>query len=255
MTAPPPAGRPRVTVLSPHFDDVPLSLGQSLRDGTLSTCDVHVQVAFGRTNWTQWVHPTRSRARWIGLLRRYEEWRASRRFGYRWRAADWEEALLRWGDLDPDRLLDHRTDLSADPLLVELTDWVRRQGEGATSVGPPDLLLVPAGLGGHVDHRLLALAAAAARPHCALPIGHYEDRPYASHLTPERRRAALAEVLRRPTAVEVSGPVSGTTHRIVQRCYRSQMDDFFRSAMLADRRTGATERVWFESADVPSWVT
>lgn len=254
MTVPPPAGTPRVVVLSPHFDDVPLSLGQSLRDGTLSVCDVDVRVAFGRTNWTQWVHPTRPRARWIGLLRRSEEWRASRRFGYRWRAADWEEALLRWGDLDPDRLLDHHADLSGDPLLVELTDWVRRQAEGATTGGPPGLLLAPAGLGGHVDHRLLALAAAAARPHCAVPVGHYEDRPYAAHLSPERRAAAIAEVLDRPTAVEVSGPVSESTHRIVQRCYPSQMDDFFRSAMITDRRSGAVERVWFESGGAPSWM-
>lgn len=243
-----------MVVLSPHFDDVPLSLGQSLRDGVLADCDVDVHVAFGRTNWTQWVHPTRSRARWIGLLRRSEEWRAARRFGYRWRAADWEEALLRWDDLDPDRLLDHRTDLSGDPLLAELTDWVRRQAEGATPAGPPDLVLAPAGLGGHVDHRLLALAAAGARPHAGVPIGHYEDRPYASHLTPERRAAALAEVLATPAAVDVSGPVSAATQRIVQRCYRSQMDDFFRSAMATDLRDGAAERVWFESGDVPGWM-
>jgi len=255
MTAPSTDPHRRVVVLSPHFDDVPLSLGQSLRDGLLSRCDVDVHVAFGRTNWTQWVHPTRPRARWVGLLRRWEESRASRRFGYRWRAADWEEALLRWGDLDPDRLLDHRADLSHDPLLAELTDWVRRHGEGVTPAGPPDMLLAPAGLGGHVDHRLLALAAARARPSCTVPIGHYEDRPYVSHLAPERRTAAIAEVLGDPVPVDVSGPVSAATHRAVQRCYRSQMDDFFRSAMAADLRSGATERVWFESGDAPGWMS
>jgi LmbE family N-acetylglucosaminyl deacetylase len=251
MTASSTPARPRVVVLSPHFDDVPLSLGQSLSDGVLSRCEVEVHVAFGRTNWSQWVHPTRSRARWIGLLRRSEEWRASRRFGYRWRAAEWEEALLRWDDLDPDRLLDHRADLSGDTLLVELTDWVRRRGEGVTPAGPPELLLAPAGLGGHVDHRLLALAAARARPSCAVPIGHYEDRPYASHLSEGRRADGLAEVLADPVPVDVSGPVTAATHRAVQRCYRSQMDDFFRSAMATDLRTGAVERVWFEAGEVP----
>ena len=69
-----------MTIVSPHFDDVPLSLGQSLRDGALSRCDVRVRVAFGRTNWTNWVHPTASRATPIGWWRRLEESVAARRF-------------------------------------------------------------------------------------------------------------------------------------------------------------------------------
>ena len=134
-----------MTIVSPHFDDVPLSLGQSLRDGALSRCDVLVRVAFGRTNWTNWVHPTASRATPIGWWRRLEESVAARRFGYRWTAAGWEEALLRWGTLDHERLLDVHADLSADPLVAELASWLRAVAE---PVGPdaPELLLVPAEL-------------------------------------------------------------------------------------------------------------
>lgn len=243
-----------VLVISPHFDDVPLSLGQSLRDGALRSCDVTVHVAFGRTNWCQWVHPTRPRARWISWLRRVEEWRASRHFGYRWQAADWEEALLRWGDLDAERLLDHTADLGGDPLLDELAEWLGRLADGADRSASPDLILVPAGLGGHVDHRLVALAAARVRQSSGVPIGHYEDRPYVSHLSGERRDAAIAEVLDDPVAVDVSGPVTELTHRIVQRCYRSQMDDFFSAAMTTDLNEGAVERVWFESSRVPGFL-
>lgn len=244
----------RVLILSPHFDDVPLSLGQSLRDGRLHDCDVTVLVAFGRTNWTQWMHPTRRRARWVGLVRRAEEWCASRRFGYRWRAAGWEEALLRWGHLDPDRLLDDSAALDDDPLVDELASWVRRHARATTPAGaPPDLVLGPAGIGGHVDHRLLALALSRVSAELPNPVGHYEDRPYASLLDADERRATVARLLDSPVPVDVSGPVRGATVRTVQRCYRSQMDGYFREAMAADVRRGAVERVWFRAAEVPAW--
>ena len=76
-------GSPRVLVVSPHFDDAPLSLGQSLLDGALASCDVHVHVVFGRTNWTRWVHPTPGRAPLVSAWRRGEELLSSRVFGYR----------------------------------------------------------------------------------------------------------------------------------------------------------------------------
>ena len=150
--------RRSVTIVSPHFDDVPLSLGQSLRDGALARTEVRVRVAFGRSNWTNWVHPTRSRATPISWWRRAEETVAARSFGYRWTAAGWEEALLRWGTAGGDRLLDQHADLSDEPLVREIADWmVSVAGSGGDR---PDLLLVPAGLGGHADHRIVALAAA-----------------------------------------------------------------------------------------------
>ena len=57
-----------------------------------------------------------------------------------------------------------------------------------------------------------------------------------------------------PVAIAVSGPVAPATHLAVQRCYRSQMDDFFREAMATDRSQGAVEQVWFDGGDVPAWV-
>ena len=51
----------RVLVLSPHYDDAPLSLGQSMLDGALSEHRVTVGVVFSRSNWTIWFHPTRRR--------------------------------------------------------------------------------------------------------------------------------------------------------------------------------------------------
>ena len=51
----------KILVLSPHYDDAPLSLGQSMVDGELSRHKVTVGIVCSRSNWTQWFHPTRSR--------------------------------------------------------------------------------------------------------------------------------------------------------------------------------------------------
>ena len=241
-----------MTIVSPHFDDVPLSLGQSLRDGALSRCDVRVRVAFGRTTWTNWVHPTASRATPIGWWRRLEESVAARRFGYRWTAAGWEEALLRWGTLDHERLLDVHADLSADPLVAELASWLRAVAE---PVGPdaPELLLVPAGLGGHADHRLVALAAASVVDGLATPVGFYEDRPYVAYLDDAGVAEQLSSLGVDLEVLAVSGPVTPATHRRVRRCYPSQMDPFFVEAMDRDLSAGAVERVWFPVGHLPGW--
>lgn len=248
------SNRPAVTVVSPHFDDVPLSLGQSLRDGSLSRCDVTVEVVFGRTNWTNWVHPTRSRARLIGVWRRVEETMAARRFGYRWKAADWEEALLRWGVVaGGDRLLDPEADLSCEPLVGQVGNWLT----GLVGAGrvQPDLLLVPAGLGGHVDHRIVALAAVGVRDRIDTPMGFYEDRPYVSHLDPTAVLSQIDTLGSDLDPVPVSGPITESTQRRVRRSYPSQIDDYFVDAMDRDLAEKNCERVWFGDGDASEWFT
>jgi hypothetical protein len=248
-----------VTIVSPHFDDVPLSLGQSLRDGALSRCDVRVRIVFGRSNWTTWFHPAPSRATPVSWWRRAEETVAARAFGYRWSAADWQEALLRWGTPAGDRLLDAGADLSDEPLVAEVAEWLRRL---ATPRGEPvpDLLLVPAGLGGHVDHRIVALAAASLAGGAGsdggqgAPLGFYEDRPYVAHLDPEAVTAQLAALGLELEARAVSGPVSAATQRRVRRCYPSQIDEYFVEAMERDLAAGAVEQVWFPAGTVPPWL-
>lgn len=245
--------RPAVTVVSPHFDDVPLSLGQSLRDGVLSSCEVSVEVVFGRTNWTNWVHPTRSRAGMISRWRRLEETMSARRFGYRWRSADWEEALLRWGVVaGGDRLLDPGADLSVEPLVAQVGDWlVQLVG---SQKGSPEMVLVPAGIGGHVDHRIVALAAVTVRDRLGVVVGFYEDRPYVSHMEPDQVDAQLEALGLELDPVPVSGPITESTQKRVRHCYPSQIDDYFVAAMRRDVAEGHVERVWFEPGKVPAWM-
>jgi LmbE family N-acetylglucosaminyl deacetylase len=124
----------------------------------------------------------------------------------------------------------------------------------------PDLLLVPAGLGGHVDHRIVALAAASLAGGAGsdggqgAPLGFYEDRPYVAHLDPEAVTAQLAALGLELEARAVSGPVSAATQRRVRRCYPSQIDEYFVEAMERDLAAGAVEQVWFPAGTVPPWL-
>jgi len=244
----------RVTVVSPHFDDVPLSLGQSLRDGALARCRVHVRVAFGRSDWTSWVHPTPERAPYISLWRRGEETAASALFGYRWTAANWPEALLRNGLEFSDQMLDPTADLSSEPLVDELVGWMRSVVRADVDGRGPELLLVPAGFGGHVDHRIVALAAASLVGSVDVPIGFYEDRPYVAYLDDAQRRAQLGPLGLALEPVAVSGSVTRSTQMWARRCYPSQMVPFFEEAMDLDRVDGACEQAWFPVGSRPDWL-
>ncbi|MGB3412956.1 MAG: hypothetical protein WBA45_17390 [Microthrixaceae bacterium] len=246
-----------VTVLSPHFDDVALSLGQSLRDGRLSRHPVRVRVAFGKTNWTSWVHPTPERAGYVSVWRRLEESAASLAFGYRWTAASWPEVILRTGDMSPEQILDSSRDLATEPLVAEMARWisaVRRAPQGrGTRNRPPELILVAAGLGGHIDHRILSSAAETVARRSGAPIGFYEDRPYSAYLSEDDRDRHMASFGLDLRPVPVSLPVQMSTQVLARMCYPSQMSPYFREAMDLDRRVSAVEQIWFPGGVAPDW--
>lgn len=240
--------RPGVTIISPHFDDAPLSLGQSLLDGVLADCRVRVVVVFGRTNWTRWVHPTAGRAPAISVWRRGEEALAQVVFGYTVRVDRAEELILRTGELDPDVLRDASQRAEEDPLVGGLLPGLRRvRGSG-------DLVLFPAGLGSHLDHRIVAAVGVALAGEHDDHLGFYEDRPYVSFLEPGEREAQMARLGPDLEPVDVSGPITEGLHRRLRRCYPSQISDEFVSAMDRDRSTGARERVWLPVGRMPPWL-
>lgn len=224
----------KLLVVSPHFDDAPLSLGQAMVDGELSIHRVTVGVLFGRTNWTKWFHPTRGRWPLGSAIRFGEEVVNARRFGYRFRVAGFEEAVLRNGSLDTTTFLDPTFDPTTSPVLALVLDRMRRWAEGA------DVVIAPLGLGDHIDHRLAAHAGglmAAERSVC-----FYEDRPYASGLDDEAiasHAAALDPALR---PVDVSAPMGPAKHG--RLWYPSQFHEFFLDAIAADERAARRERLW-----------
>ncbi|MEX0768323.1 MAG: hypothetical protein WD029_07620 [Microthrixaceae bacterium] len=248
---------PCVTVVSPHFDDLPLSLGQSLRSGALSKCQVRERVVFGRSSWTEWMRPAPERAPGVSMWRRAEEVAASVMFGFDWTAANYEEALLRNGPRSAPDMLNSSTDVSSDPLIDEISDWLRavlRVGQRPNKP-PPALLLVAAGLGGHVDHRLLAHAAAKLLGEVDTPIGFYEDRPYVTYLSATQIADQLQSLGFQAESVDVSQLVQASTQAATRLCYPSQMKPFFKEAMDLDRANGACERVWFPVGNCPDWFS
>ncbi|MEZ5320863.1 MAG: NADPH-dependent FMN reductase [Microthrixaceae bacterium] len=214
----------RVLVVSPHFDDAPLSLGQSMLDGALRDSAITVGIVFSRSNWTRWIHPRRSRTPAVSAIRRVEETVNARRFGYRVRTAGFEEAVLRSGDADPRRLLDPGVDPRASPYLRPITDRLRCWAERV------DVVVAPLGIGDHVDHRLCS-AACSDLAGDGVEVVWYEDRPYSTWCTPEAvasRAHELDDTLVRRAAGTPIGPAK---RRLV--FYPSQLDEGFRARSTA----------------------
>ena len=230
-----------VLVVSPHYDDVPLSLGQSLRDGLLSrAARVDVRVVFGRTNWSVQIHPTPGRAPLVTAWRRVEEELAGRLFGYRVGAAPLEEIILREGAIDPKNFR-YASGTLEDPLIgrIEALGWSWRT--------QADLMWFCAGVGRHVDHHLVAEAGARMVRGGAEGICFYEERPYTAYLSEEDIAAEMAEMDLGLEPRAVSGPIEASTQARVYRIYRSQMKEYFKKAQATDRADGRTERVWVPS--------
>ena len=236
------AGR-SVLIVSPHYDDVPLSLGQSLHDGSLATASrVEVRVVFGHTNWSVQMHPTRGRARLVTAIRRVEEAVAARRFGYRFRSEPLEEAILRTGSLDPGGFRSGDTAGSAD--LVDVVEGLLWQWSTEAEV-----LWVPAGVGRHVDHQVVAMAGARLAARSERAIAFYEERPYTAWLDLEGIAEQVSDLGLGMSAVAVSGPITREVQDSVRRIYRTQMDADFEAAQQTDRADGRTERVWVQQDD------
>jgi hypothetical protein len=234
----------RILVLSPHFDDAPLSLGQSLLDGSLARHQVTVGVVFGRTNWTQWFYPTPGRAPLVSAIRCGEEAVAAARFGFRLRVGGRREAILRTGDLSPDAILDPTFDPTTSGELPAVVELARRWAAAS------EVVLAPAGLGHHVDHRLVTaaatqLAAGGAR------VGFYEDRPYACSMGDDEIGDAVRAVDAALVALPVSPPIGAEKHR--RLWYPSQLDEFFHTAMRLDEELGRRERIWVP--DAAAWAS
>jgi len=207
-------------------------------DGVLSAHRVTVGVVFSRSNWTRWVHPTRAR-RWPITATRWaeEQWNALR-FGYRVRTGGREEVILRTGQVALDEILDPDHDVTVDPELTHVVEVIRRWVDGARY----DAVLAPLGVGGHVDHLLVAAAARDVAQRSALHWAFYEDRPYASVVDDEATAAFAGSVGAGMRPVPMSGPISARKHR--RLFYPTQFDPFFADAMGDDERERRVERAW-----------
>jgi LmbE family N-acetylglucosaminyl deacetylase len=155
--------------LGAHSDDLAFSLGAAFMDGRLAGC--RPVTVFSRSTWLQGAGEGDVAA---VSARRTEE---DRRFFSHTKAG----APL-WLDLPDAPLRDITAEAGVFDAPVRTEELRTVQRALAAVLDPGARLLVPLGLGGHVDHRLVRDAA------CSLCVeaGHslllYEDLPYAAFL-------------------------------------------------------------------------
>jgi LmbE family N-acetylglucosaminyl deacetylase len=177
---------PHVTILSPHCDDAPLSVGASILTGTLGF-QPSVIVVFSVSRYTKDSLGTGVTTE-ITALRRSEELRAAQIADYSLDFLGFEEPFVRRGFSSLDDIMDLQRTEQADqtwPAVSSAIYDIIARFDGS--------VLAPLGCGGHIDHRIVHEAAVRASRDLRACIGFYEDLPYAGYLS---QADILAQVAR-----------------------------------------------------------
>jgi LmbE family N-acetylglucosaminyl deacetylase len=225
----------RHVVLSPHYDDMALSLGGSMALAAADGADVVDLILFGSDPVGIELHAfARGMHEAWGLEadaviagRRAEEASAVRALGARTDGLPFLDAIYRGtAYLSDDDLFGTPSSQDAElPRLV--ASAVERWSAALEPV--PTRLYAPLGVGNHVDHQA-ARAAAKVLHDAGADVWLYEDLPYA--LFPEARDRVVAGLARGPMAVtrHAEVDVEETWERKLDAimAYPSQLETVFR---------------------------
>jgi len=169
-----------IVAVSPHPDDAVLSIGGVLHDlaqryavevVTVFTADPPPSMSLLATRLCG------PRGCKIGAVRRAEDRRAMASLGVHYRHLMFRDAVHRLSE--PDRwLIEDEPAIYTTPPEASLVARVSAALARRFANAPPDLILGPGGLGGHVDHVLTVAALAAASPTTATAT--WCDMPYGS---------------------------------------------------------------------------
>ena len=165
--------------ISPHPDDLALSVGSFFSRLVRVAC-VECLTVFTRSAWA----PYRAGLSEADTTawRRAEEAAFGRKLGIPGRDLDLEDASVRGYDAVTELTENHQTDPVVSRCRTEMEAVIRSR--------PWQWLLLPAGIGHHIDHLIVREAAMQAR----LPGSRvllYEDLPYAASLTEAAIEATL----------------------------------------------------------------
>lgn len=252
-------GSPRWLYLSPHLDDVALSCGGQIAQATRGGVAVDIVTVFagdepgpGEPNASALVEKIYDL--WqlapgeVMATRRLEDLAACRSLAAR--ALHWElqEAIHRRSPLDGEALyptLERLFGAIAAPEEGRIADLAQRFA-ALPGAGEAARIVAPAGVGGHVDHRLVRAAAERAFGPALL---YYEEFPYIVWKLWALRRAGVCgrdwTALRQPLA-----PADVAARIAAIACYASQVTPLFRTperiARLVRRhvRRAHGERLW-----------
>jgi LmbE family N-acetylglucosaminyl deacetylase len=234
----------RTAALAPHCDDLAFSLGGVLWDGSFGPF-LPITV-FSRSNYTAPLSCQDSE--WITALRKTED----RRFFSRLPTAlppvwlDRMDAPLRLA-IDAGQTRSACIGEEDEEEVEQIATAV----EGL--LPPPSLLLAPLALGGHIDHRLVRLAACLLQAR-GYRVLFYEDTPYAGDLAGEEiEDAARLTGLLLKTALEpllFASPAVLEARLWAVQCYASQCqgEDELQRLLRHARRLQSgglpAERLW-----------
>lgn len=251
--------RYRHVYVSPHFDDIALSMGGAVarqrRDGeaVLVVAVFTARPGASLTRFAEFQHERwgGSEAPWPG--REAEERAAMADLGADYLWLGYPDAIYRGGQYLSDEDLFGPVKSGDEALSRSLADDIVRVWRRC----PRSTLYLPLGVGGHVDHQLCH--GIHSDPSLEkVQMLFYEDLPYS--LNPGAVEARVAEVAAdlQPRVVEI-GPAVDAKIRAVQR-YVSQVEWIFRhhgradqalrdySAGLSAIAGGHAERLWVRSA-------
>jgi LmbE family N-acetylglucosaminyl deacetylase len=229
----------RLTVLSPHRDDAAFSLYISLRKWCQSGVNVSVLNFFTVSAYGK--SPAGSGPEIISAIRRAEDRRVLARIDGSIRVLDCDllDAPLRLG-IDSRAVFSPEIQRFASVIQPNIVALIR--GNACN-----DLLLIPLGLGGHVDHLAVHLAAT------SFPNKHrlafYEDLPYAAWVPETMLRRRIRETEARTRVQLRPAIIRQEAARWRKQCviaqYRSQITR--EEAALISKfsgRYGGGERLW-----------
>ena len=241
----------KIVVVSPHRDDAAFSLGLAVEHWltaghTVSVLNCFTKSAYAPYSDADSLHPN-DRISFVSAIRRRED--------------------LAWNKLLSGRLHFHDLDLLDAPLRLACTveevfttdiragDRALARVAGAIaklvrSTAGDLAIAAPLGIGGHIDHRIARGAVLDTLVNSSLPLGLYEDLPYAARPGVAERLAQDAAEVQAGLDVAFAsypGDPAVAVHRKARaaECYESQIDSGeVRSLAEFAACYGGRERLW-----------
>jgi LmbE family N-acetylglucosaminyl deacetylase len=192
--------------LSPHFDDVVFSCSGTICSQKAQGIQVLVATLFAgdpqppfsplaQACHQLWQIPEGTPPYHI---RKAEDEKAMSALGVEYVWLNWLEAIYRVPDLsDLSEINDHRANVHHDPIFPILSQWL----VDLHAAYPNATIVVPLGVGGHRDHRIILQAALNVLDHAILLF--FEDFPYVAYL-PEEAMALVRSYNLVPLEVDIS---------------------------------------------------
>jgi LmbE family N-acetylglucosaminyl deacetylase len=213
--------------LSPHLDDVALSCGGSICDSKTRGCNILVVTLFSgdppppfpplaRACHQLWQMPEEVSPYEV---RRVEDEKAMAALGVDYLWLDWLEVIYRDPTLsDFNDINDYTADVQHDPIFPILCEWLA----DVHATYPNAQIVVPSGIGGHRDHRIVFSAAIGVLNHTSLLF--FEDFPYVAYLPEE-----VTELVKLYNLVSVEVDTSDCLEQRVHavEAYQSQLAMLF----------------------------